>query len=38
VGEERVFLVDAADNHHRVCPQNVHNEVGTEPVQVVGAA
>jgi len=31
-------LEDAADDHHRVRAQDVHDDIGTEPGQIVGSA
>src|SRR5579884_1064889 len=36
--EKGVFLKDAADNHHRMRPHNVHNNLGAEPGQVIRSA
>ena len=36
--EERVVLEDAADDDHRVRAQDVHDDIGTEPGQIVGSA
>jgi hypothetical protein len=36
--EERILLQDAANNHHRVCPHDVHHHVGPKLGQIVGSA
>jgi hypothetical protein len=35
--EERVLLQDAADDHHRVCAHDVHDDFCTKLVQIVGS-
>src|SRR6266581_9563218 len=35
--EEGILLQHAAENHHRMSPQDVHDNVPAEPGEVVGA-
>lgn len=35
--EERVQLKPAPHDYHRVRPEDVHDDVGTEPGQIVGS-
>jgi hypothetical protein len=36
--KERILLEDAADDHHRVRAENIHDDVGTEPGHIVSSA
>ena len=36
--EKRILFEGTADNHHRVCPQDIHDHVGTKLVQIVSSA